>query len=337
MSTDRVSFDALRAVHYQERDPGTRWQKDDWVSIDLDTPLDNRKILTPNVVRLPAGGYRMYYTGLGFGPGNSCERSEGTILSAVSADGARWRKESGIRVDVHPPHATLRVLCPDVVPRPEGGWRMYFEAREPDQPSHVLSAVSADGLRWEPEPGVRFGDGRWSYGSPRCIYIEPPPGGDPTARWCRLYCHHYSWPMRSGLDAQNHIVSAISPDGLQFTPEPGVRIAQESELENYAVYAPEVLRLGTGGYRMYYGGWSDAPLRGRIFSARSDDGLCWVKDPEPCLEFGGRWDALKVSEPCGIDLDDGRHRMYYEASDADANWRILSATSAPRANPAKSA
>lgn len=326
MTTDDAHLDPLRAVHYQERDPGTAWVKDDGIAIDLDTPLDSRKILTPNVIRLPSGGYRMYYTGLSFGAVSAYETSEGYVLSAVSDDGATWRKEPGIRLDAHPPHATQRVLCPDVVPLPDGGFRMYFEARVPDQPSCVLSAVSPDGLHWDPEPGIRFGDGKWSYGSPRCIYIRSPDD-DATTPWCRLYCHHYSWPMRSGLDAQNHIVSAVSADGLGFVPEPGVRIAQESDLENYAVYAPEVIRLGDGSYRMYYAGWSDQPLRGRIFSALSDDGLAWRKDPEPCLEFGGRWDRQKASEPCVIDLDDGRFRMYYEACDEQGDWRILSATS----------
>jgi len=327
VAADSTQLDPLHAVHYQERDAGTAWRKDPWIAIDLDTPLDSRKILTPNVIRLPSGGYRMYYTGLSFGAASAYKDSEGYILSAVSDDGAAWRKEPGIRLNAHPRQATRRVLCPDVVPLPNGGFRMYFEARVPDQPSRILSAVSKDGLRWEPEPGVRFGDGKWSYGSPRCIYIRPPSGAPASTVWCRLYFHHYSWPMRSGLDAQNHIVSAVSPDGLDFAPEPGVRIAQESDLENYAVYAPEILRLGGGTYRMYYAGWSDQPLRGRIFSALSDNGLDWKKDPGPCLEFGGRWDSLKASEPCVIDLDNGRFRMYYEACDEQGDWRILSATS----------
>ena len=55
----------LTAVHFHQTDPGTRFVKDPRVAIDLDTPLDSTRILTPNVVRLPEGGYRMYYTGRG--------------------------------------------------------------------------------------------------------------------------------------------------------------------------------------------------------------------------------------------------------------------------------
>ena len=51
--------------------------------------------------------------------------------------GLVWTKdpEPGVRLDVHEPDATLRVLCPDVVPPPDGRWRMYFEAATPDRPT----------------------------------------------------------------------------------------------------------------------------------------------------------------------------------------------------------
>jgi hypothetical protein len=45
------------------------------------------------------------------------------------------------------------------------------------------------------------------------------------------------------------------------------------------------------------------------------------------LDFGGEFDREKCSEPCLIQLPDGRYRMFYEASDEHAVWRILSATS----------
>ena len=64
MSTD---FMGIRSVHYIAFDPGLTWVKDAEVSIGPDTPLDAMSILTPNVVRLPQGGFRIYYTGLGPG------------------------------------------------------------------------------------------------------------------------------------------------------------------------------------------------------------------------------------------------------------------------------
>ena len=132
----------------------------------------------------------------------------------------------------------------------------------------------------------------------------------------------------------NYIISAISDDGLRFQCEPSVRIPQTKRLESFQTYAPEVIRLADGTYRMYYAGWIDdptvkkgSPYNGRIFSAVSQDGLGWTKDEGVCLDIGGRWGPVKVSEPCVIDLPDGRFRMYYEACDHEGKWRILSATS----------
>ena len=184
-----------------------------------------------------------------------------------------------------------------------------------------MSAFSPDGLEWAMEPGVRFGDGQHVYGSPRCLYVSL---ADDEVGY-RLYFHRNKL---GGTEAEQRsdIMSAVSTDGLTFEEETGVRITQETELESGTVYAPEVLRLGDGTYRMYYAGWTKDPVRGRILSATSNDGLTWVKDKEPCVVFGGRWDGIKCSEPCVTRLPDDRYRMFYEASDEAGVWRILSAT-----------
>jgi hypothetical protein len=100
--------------------------------------------------------------------------------------------------------------------------------------------------------------------------------------------------------------------------EPGVRIAQDGALQSVAVHAPEVLRVGDGpsaGCRMYDAGWR--------------------RDPDTVLHIGRPFDRGKCSEPCVIRLPDGRSRIFYEASDEHAVWRILSATTpAPPAAPA---
>ena len=111
----------IRSVHFAERDPGRHWVKDAHIAVDQDTPLDSTKILTPNVIRFPHGRYRMYYTGLGLG--RPVAESEGYILSAGSDDAKVWVKDPGIRLDVHSPDADRRVLCPDVIPLPDGRYR----------------------------------------------------------------------------------------------------------------------------------------------------------------------------------------------------------------------
>ena len=336
-----ATTDLLSAVHFHRHDPGERFDKDSQPALEADSPLDASRILTPNVVRRPDGGFRMYYTGLG--PGR--RDSAGYILSAVSDDGERWSKEGGVRVDSGlREDNSRRSLCPDVIPLPDGGLRMYFEGRGPDgTPSVILSAVSADGLTFELEPGQRssrFGpEGSYSYGTPRVLYFL-----DQTRLRFRMYYHRYTHPFVSGVGAGNHILSAVSNDGLEFVEETGVRVPQETPRESYSVYAPEVLRLGSGGYRMFYAAWSEGPpggtggwngsggIAGGLFTAVSADGLLWCKSERVVVELGGEGerDQGMVSEPCMLVLPDGRARLLYECCDAtlgaDATFRILSAT-----------
>ncbi|MCY3959497.1 MAG: hypothetical protein OXG65_14570 [Chloroflexi bacterium] len=312
-------FDPLTWVHFHEADPGTTWTKDTAPAIEFNSLVPGSGVLTPNVVALAEGGYRMYYTG--FAPGMTKSHLLGHILSASSPDGSSWTLDDGVRIDVHGPHASQRTLCPDVVPIPGGGYRMYYEARTPDAPTVILSATSRDGLDWGLEDGVRIGDGEWSYGSPRCVYFPSDRG-----LVYRLYFHHYSFPLVSGLDAQNHIVSAMSRDGLNFEIEPGVRIAQDTERETFAVYAPEVVRLGDGSFRMFYAAWAEG-IDGGVFTAVSGDGIAWTKSPKPLLDLDVELDCRMVSEPCVIELPDRRCRMFYEARDSEGRARILSATS----------
>jgi predicted GH43/DUF377 family glycosyl hydrolase len=308
----------LTSVHYQPNDPGTDWVKDPEIAVDVREASGMWRIITPNVVELERG-YRMYYTESG--PGMDYRTSPASILSAFSLDGDTWEPEPGVRLAPHESGASLRVVCPDVIPLPDGGWRMYFEGQPHVGPSSIMSAYSGDGLEWEHEPGIRFGDWDVHYGSPRCLYFE----ADGRMQY-RLYFHSAIALPHAGVQSDKTIISAISDDGVHFKRELGARISQTTEFETATVYAPEVLRLGDGTYRMYYAGWSADPMHGRILSATSPDGLTWTKDLEPSVVFGGLWDTLKCSEPCIMRLPDGRYRMYYEANDAHGIWRILSAS-----------
>jgi hypothetical protein len=323
----------FKSVHWVPSDPGLRWVKDPGIVIAPPDDSGEWKALTPNVVALPGGGYRMYFTIVG--PGRDYAPARGVIRSAISVDGSAWEIEAGDRLQPFSPNATVRVVCPDVVPIPAaegGGWRMYLEGQPAEgRPAVIVSARSVDGLAWEPEPGIRFHGldapgGPRLVGSPRCVVISDDPA---VAIRYRLYVHSFPHPIRSGLDADNHIASASSADGMTFTADAGARIAQEGPLQTSSAHSAEVLRVGSSqpGWRMYYTGWQTDPVQGRIFAASSLDGLSWARDPEPVIDIGGRYDREKCSEPCVIQLPDGRYRMFYEASDEHAVWRILSATS----------
>ena len=270
----------------------------------------------------------MYYTQLTPRPGhpagaNDYDNCTARILSAVSTDGATWVPEAGVRLSPKDGGAgEFRVVSPEVVPIPGGGGRlrMYFECCPGTQGggSTIRSAVSDDGLDWHLEPGERL-DSR-SFNSPRLLHLD-----DGT---CRLYCS----------DRNGGIASALSDDGgLTFRMEPGKRIERELPYEAATAFAPEVLRIESGGYRMYYAGYSDRS-RAYVLTAASEDGLVWIKEPEPVVAPGSPLDRAKCSEMCvaelpGVAGEPPRFRLFYEACDGTAPgdrgvWRILSATSA---------
>lgn len=331
--------------HTVATDPGIAWVKDGAVAIDAPPDEDTDPspetrwppaalrtglcgAVSPNVVPLPGGGCRMYYTQMTPRPGhpagaNDYDNCTARILSAVSEDGSSWTPEPGVRLSPRDGGAgEFRVVSPEVVPIPGGGGmlRMYFECCPGTQKegSTIRSAVSEDGLHWQVEPGERLDSG--SFNAPRLLHLD-----DGT---CRLYCS----------DRSGGIVSALSDDGgLTFRMERGKRIEQELPYEAATAFAPEVLRIEGGGYRMYYAGYSD-PTRAYVLTAASEDGLAWTKDPEPVIAPGSPLDCAKCSEMCVVQLPEvpgeaPRYRMFYEACDGTAPgergvWRILSATSA---------
>lgn len=309
------------------------------------------RTITPNVVPLSNSCWRLYYTQSGHdleynknktGVPNSPAR----VLSAISTDAETWHPEPGVRLAPHENGASLRALCPDVVPTHDGrGWRMFYEAQPAGipgcshvPPSCVRSAISTDGLTFVPEFGVRLGNprGKDSYGSPRCVYM---PNGA-----ARLYAHR-----NTPHGAEIISATCASPDEIAGPPDfrfEGVCIAQELDFETLTVYAPEVVRWkrpdDTWGWRMYYAGWAQSNLgtRGYILTAVSEDGSAgsWTKDFAPVLKPGARLDRVKCSEPCVYELPSkGQRRtsfrLMYEACDGTADgetgvWRILSATAA---------
>ena len=342
------SASASPLVHSAATDPGKVWMKDAAVAIEAppDTDVDPRPeaqwspdaprtglcgAVSPRVLALPSGGYRMYYSQIlprpGFPAGaNDYDNSTTRILSAFSPDGEVWTPEPGVRLSPQAGGAgEFRVVSSEVVPVGDGRrLRMYYECCAGPQSieNSIRSAISTDGgLDWTPEPGARWEIAGRNLSAPRIVFLSDGR--------CRLYC----------VERGRGIISAVSDDGgLVFHPEPGVRVAQNGAFDSHAAFAPEILRVATDRYVMYYAGYAQ-PNRAYILRAVSDDGLTWSKDSAPVLAPGpGGWDGAKCSEMCVIRLphrEDAvpRSRMFYEACDGTAKdergvWRIASATSA---------
>lgn len=290
------------------------WTKCPNVTISPDASYDSNGVLTPRVVRLPDRGYRMYY--MGASPMNA-----GTIFSAFSDDLENWQKEPGIRIDREKNDMIERVLAPDIIKISENFWRMYYEAHLTNKKRVILSAVSEDLLNWSREAGVRVKSKVYDCGAPKCIRLE---NGS-----YRLFFYSYPRPFKSGINSGNHIISALSCDGITFELENGIRIPQDCEkYENYTVYAPEIVRTQDDSWLMYFSGWNSEGIRctkGRIFSATSKDSFHWTKDKSIVINNGGIYDYRFASEPCIIRSDEGNFVMFYEACDANGVKRILKA------------
>jgi predicted GH43/DUF377 family glycosyl hydrolase len=335
-----------QAVQTVLTDPGISWIKKHTVAIDAppDSEIDPAPqaqwptdavrtgiygAVSPRVVTLPDDSYRMYYTQIlprpGFPAGaNDYDNSTTRILSALSTDGTTWIPEPGVRLSPEEGGANgLRVVSSDVVPRPDGGLRMYYECcSEPQrETSPIHSALSDDGLLWTPEAGERLGGPSRGYSSPRAVLL-----GD--GRY-RLYCG----------ERDRGIISALSEDGgTTFCEEPGVRIAPGGTYDTATAFASEIVHLNGGGYLMYYAGYSTLN-RAYILRALSDDGLTWRKETAPVIAPDkSRWDAAKCSEMCIFRLpyreaQAPRYGMVYEGCDGTTKnergvWRVAQATSA---------
>ena len=347
-----------------------RWRKEPGPRLQGSRDLDSSKLQAPCIVRIPSGGFRLFYTAVG--PAKPYPTCQGYILSAVSDDGLVFRKEPGIRLAPQPalPHMGLRVLGPTVTACDDGRWRMYFESRgAPYLPTVICSAVSLDMLQWDQEDGIRL-QGFGGVGGAR--YLPLPDGRG------RLYCFASEFGAGgpgSGERISQSVASAVTSDGLSFELEPGYRMLdRQCEYDSAGITAAQVIAPADDGdkWTMILSAWQDVPpgtvvplhpsqdpdavasgrsedfaaasiaadmagYRSRVFVAYSNDGLVWDRG-ECAIEGAGYGadglDAVHAEDMSVIDVGDGRYRMYYAACDTNGNWVIASAVTAhPTAGP----
>ncbi len=337
------------------------WRKEPGARLQGSRALDHSKVQAPCIVRVPNGGFRLFYTAVG--PAKPFPSCQGYILSAVSEDGLIFRAEPGIRVAPQPvlPHMSLRVIAPTITNFTDGRWRMYFESRGPaDRPTVICSAVSSDMLHWELEEGIRL-QSLGGAGGPR--YLQLPDGRG------RLYCCSSEFGpggIANGQRISTSAISAVTSDGLNFEFEPGDRLRdKQADDDTAGITAAEVIPPSVVGDRwtMFFSAWQDVPpgtkvplhpsqdanavtsgtsddfaaasiasdmsgYRSRIFVAYSTDGLVWER--AACaidgLGYGGMGlDAVHAEDMSLVQIGKNDYRMYYAACDKDGNWRIASA------------
>lgn len=152
--------------------------------------------------------------------------------------------------------------------------------------------------RWRKEPGIRLEGTRdldRSKVQAPCI-TRSADGG------FRLF-YTAVGPGKPFDDCQGYILSAVSHDGLHFVPEPGIRIAPNTdELDmSLRVLAPSVVALSAGSWRMYFEARGSAVRPTSIRSAVSMDQLHWSIEPGVRLVTAGG-----VGAPRFLPLPDGK-------------------------------
>lgn len=198
---------------------------------------------------------------------------------------------------------------PTLVPLPDGRIRIYFTSLrgrrfDEDRPA-IYSAISADGVDYAVEPGLRFGiEGRpvidcavalhngvfHLFAPDNGTQLEPPGRGPaPDAAGDR---------PRVGMGSH-----ATSRDGLTFTRQPDVRIEGRRRWLGGALSdRKQILFVGTGEP----GPAAPGQTRGGIWMAASPDGAAWsllemsaVSGADPGVVAGkeGGWVVVSTSGP----------------------------------------
>jgi len=192
-------------------------------------------------------------------------------------------------------------------------YHMYFSG-VPEEPRDMIGAAighatSADGVRWELDPAnpvLRPGaEGEWDqnlWGGATVIH-----DGSEFRMWYTGESEG-DWPliMRGGY--------ATSSDGSTWAKYPGNPVIEPgppgSHDERWVV--PQTVIFHDGTYCMWYlAAGAQAPLDAQIGYAESDDGLSWIKHPEPVLE-PGRGDVGGFFSDLSVVFDGARYHMFYE-------------------------
>ena len=190
-----------------------------------------------------------------------------------------WVKEAGPRVRGSRPLDAFKVQAPGIARAPDGGFRLFYTGIGPDKPfavcqGYILSAVSADGLEFQTEPGIRVAP------QPRLPHMSlrvlAPSVAASDSGW-RMY-----FEARGRADRPTVICSAFSADMLDWEIEEGIRLQGPDN-----VRAPRYLALPDGSGRLFCCSSSFGPARPGdgeqraegVISAATNDGLQFELEP----------------------------------------------------------
>lgn len=180
------------------------------------------------------------------------------VYSFTSTDeGLTFTPDDGVRITAAAA-GTNGVSGPVIVRMTTGGWRMYFsDATKPGDvsPKKIVSARSNDLMTWTMDAGVRIGAG-----SPAVTGGGEHPGAIANADGSITLVY-----LRVLPPGPHFMFYSTSSDGVSFPREARIGLPLQATLTPIEGNDPELLHLGNGDVRMWYGfGDND---RGTILTA----------------------------------------------------------------------
>jgi len=232
-----------------EGENGEQWQEEKLVIPGTYCDAD--------VVRLDNGRLRMYYSLEPEAPD-----FEGQVYSAISEDGINWVEEEGARLKWATFPSVIRLPEAQAPEMPSGEtarWRMYFQGSPadagPEPENGIVSALSADGLDWALEDGFRIETGQQgeydtkNVAAPTVVqladgtYLMVYRGSAGENRFGKTD------PVSGQPAPIDYLISAPSPDGLNWTPRWVVIDSRNEEMRDQ-IDGPEVV-ISNGTIKLY--------------------------------------------------------------------------------------
>jgi hypothetical protein len=250
------------------------------------------------------GQYRMYYTRSG-------------IELAISGDGIGFAQKGSVLMDGGPGSGQEMVTNPAVFRTGDGRYRMIYEgSQEENTVRKLYSAVSADGLEWDKEEGVRLEDD--------IFYSDPKKGASGIVTFASVpdVIRLGDGCLRMYYAAIDEIRAAKScDDGLTWEKEGKVMFDIYPEVAQ----DPDIIMLEDGTYKLFFSAQNPERTEGWIAGASSEDGINFKVEGKMIGPSAGVTHAMDAD---AIKLPDGRYRLYYsEGNLPHPEPNILSAVS----------
>ncbi|MFT4011105.1 MAG: hypothetical protein QM655_13800 [Nocardioidaceae bacterium] len=249
--------------------------------------------------------------------------TEGRGVSTVvasSPDGVRFTTVCEVFRDSFGAESFER---PVVVPRPEGGWRLYLSCATPGSKHWWIEALDADTVEQLPH-----GQRRVVLDFPDVAVKDPvilPGSGDGFRDWQMWVCVH---PLDvAGAEDRMTTAYATSTDGLTWqwqgtvlAPTPGTWDARGARVTAVLEDSPESTTVLYDGRATAEDNWFE--VTGVAIGGRS--GLRALEE-EPVARSPHSDGALRYAT--AVPLPDGRTRFYFEAARPDGAHDLLTSVS----------